>query len=564
MNKNNSKIGMLPVAGRGSRMFSLTDENPKVMLPLHNKPLIAYHLDKFLNEQIKIVNIIVGYKKEKIISYVDRFYANKFDKIIYTEQTELLGLAHAIAKGIDDISKSVDIVNSSLIINLGDTITNNEVYSKDNLTDFVGWYKVDDFKRWCLLDIDNHGKVKSFIDKPEKDPYTRMAAIGIYGFSDIVFLRSCIEIILKDDIRIKNEFQLSSAMDIYINKGKSLTPIAFDSWNDVGDIEAFSKAKKNIARHFNSIEVTNENTIIKKSTNTLKIEKEINWYLNIPNKLRVYTPQLIDYEFGNNAQYELEYINYSPLHELFVYNMPDIYDWDKILHNIFGMINRFNLYSTKANFNTEKHLKNVLLDKTFSRIKELLSYNDYDFKALMFDSDIITINDKKYKNYKLLLKSKSITNYYENNLKIDTRKYWQVIHGDLFFGNMLYDINYNNLKIIDPKGDFDLPGVYGDIRYDIAKLNHSIVGKYDFVVNGLYSLTYDNVTEFSYIIYDGDKHIELEKMFRNYCEKIDMSYNDITFITGLLFLSMIPLHKENLSNQKMFYLKAIELLNEVL
>ncbi len=59
MNKNNSKIGMLPVAGRGSRMFSLTDENPKVMLPLHNKPLIAYHLDKFLNEQIKIVNIIV-------------------------------------------------------------------------------------------------------------------------------------------------------------------------------------------------------------------------------------------------------------------------------------------------------------------------------------------------------------------------------------------------------------------------------------------------------------------------------------------------------------------------
>jgi NDP-sugar pyrophosphorylase family protein len=33
-------IAMIPAAGRGSRMFSLTDENPKAMLPLRNKPLI--------------------------------------------------------------------------------------------------------------------------------------------------------------------------------------------------------------------------------------------------------------------------------------------------------------------------------------------------------------------------------------------------------------------------------------------------------------------------------------------------------------------------------------------
>ncbi|MDF2535124.1 MAG: hypothetical protein K0R18_1283, partial [Bacillales bacterium] len=41
-------------------------------------------------------------------------------------------------------------------------------------------------------------------------------------------------------------------------------------------------------------------------------------------------------------------------------------------------------------------------------------------------------------------------------------------------------------------------------------------------------------------------------------------YETITVITGLLFLSMIPLHKENFANQKMFYFKAIELLNKVL
>ena len=560
----NNKIGMLPVAGRGSRMFSLTDENPKVMLPLHNKPLIAYHLDKFINEGISIVNVIVGYKKEKVISYINRFYNDKFDKIIFTEQTELLGLAHAVAKGIDDLSNILDLTKYSLIINLGDTITDDKKYTSNDILDFVGWHKVTDYKRWCLLDVDANGNVNTFIDKPDTDPQTRKAVIGIYGFSDILFLRSCISSIVLDNIKIKNEFQLSSAMDIYISKGKSLQPIEFQSWNDVGDIEAYSKAKKNIARHFNSIEVTNENTIIKKSSNSDKIEKEINWYLNIPNKLRVYTPQLIDYDFGSNAKYELEYINYSPLHELFVYNMPDMFDWDKILNNIFNMIDRFRIYSTKANFNTERHLYKVLIEKTFSRINELYSFDDYDFKSLMWEKDTIVINDKKYKNYKMLFNNKSITQYYDDNFKNNSRKYWQVIHGDLFFGNMLYDINYNNLKIIDPKGDFDLPGVYGDIRYDISKLNHSIVGKYDFIVNGLYSLTQESNNTFSYIIYDGDKHIELEKLFKKYCQQQNMCYEDITFITGLLFLSMIPLHKENLNNQKMFYFKAIELLNEVL
>lgn len=47
-------------------------------------------------------------------------------------------------------------------------------------------------------------------------------------------------------------------------------------------------------------------------------------------------------------------------------------------------------------------------------------------------------------------------------------------------------------------------------------------------------------------------------------DQIDYSYNpqEIKFIEGLLFLSMIPLHKDNFSRQKVFYLKAIELLND--
>ena len=39
---------------------------------------------------------------------------------------------------------------------------------------------------------------------------------------------------------------------------------------------------------------------------------------------------------------------------------------------------------------------------------------------------------------------------------------------------------------------------------------------------------------------------------------------EIKFIEGLLFLSMIPLHGDNPQRQTVFYLKSLELLNDVI
>lgn len=568
-------IAFIPCAGRGSRMLALTDDMPKAMLPLHNVPLIAWHLDKLLEEGIDEVCLIVGYKKEKLIEYVDRFYGNRM-KIHYVEQKTLDGLAHAIDIGIDEVKNKYgndeigydDFYEKNLLIILGDTIV------KDDLSEmiaeneeFVGYYTVEDYKRWCLIKTDKDNNITEFVDKPDVDPETRKALIGVYFFTNIEFLRDCIKTIIINNVRIKNEFQLSSAMQEHIDSFH-LKAKEFKEWFDCGDIESFSKTRKNIARHFNSITVTEDNTIIKRSSNESKLEKEVNWFLNIPNKLRVYAPQLIDYNTTKNKTfYELEYINFTPAHELFLYTMPDLPDWEKLLKNIFNMIERFKTYSTKARFNTNEHLHDILIQKTFDRLNELTDEkNDFShfWKSIM-SHDFITINGEKYKNYPLIMND--LVKYVNENIIPSSTQNWQIIHGDLFFGNMLYDINSDTLKVIDPRGNFGVDGIYGDIRYDIAKLNHSIVGKYDFIVNGLYAITHLNKKndEFEYILYDSDlKHKALESLFVQQVKEYGYNYNDIMVITGLLFLSMIPLHQENTANQKMFYLTAIKLLNKVL
>lgn len=75
-----------------------------------------------------------------------------------------------------------------------------------------------------------------------------------------------------------------------------------------------------------------------------------------------------------------------------------------------------------------------------------------------------------------------------------------------------------------------------------------------------------NLEDWNYII---KSLFSLHKKFEKFKgetnpDAIKWLYNpqEIKFIEGLLFLSMIPLHKDNFSRQKVFYLKAIELLND--
>ena len=66
-----------------------------------------------------------------------------------------------------------------------------------------------------------------------------------------------------------------------------------------------------------------------------------------------------------------------------------------------------------------------------------------------------------------------------------------VVHGDLCLSNILYDLRSRICKLLDPRGSFGAAGIYGDPRYDVAKLYHSIYGLYDFITNDLFHVSID-------------------------------------------------------------------------
>ncbi len=68
------------------------------------------------------------------------------------------------------------------------------------------------------------------------------------------------------------------------------------------------------------------------------------------------------------------------------------------------------------------------------------------------------------------------------------------MHGDFCFSNITYDFAIIRIKTIDPRGltpNNELT-IYGDTQYDIAKLSHSVLGLYDWIIAGYYHVDIAN------------------------------------------------------------------------
>jgi len=94
-------------------------------------------------------------------------------------------------------------------------------------------------------------------------------------------------------------------------------------------------------------------------------------------------------------------------------------------------------------------------------------------------------------------------------------------------------------------------------------LRHSVVGGFDTITNGLCSASLSENNQIVMKIFKPKNYQEvcryLDELIQN-----QWNLNEIKLIEGLLFISMLPLHKDHFERQLAFYSIGIQRLNEVL
>ena len=512
-----------------------TQNDCPALYPLGNKFILFHQLDfykKYLNDVFILTNKRFVSKIQNEIKY----FSNLNIKLLYCNTKSVNDTLKFALKNID-----LQLFNEC-IVSVVTTIPNyfpkkNEVLFDKQLKTIQNWSAIkktnDNYK---YFNLDNRIPIKA------------NAFTGVFNFN----LKKLNQIVKKNKSK-----DLIDIVHSYDNK-YSLKIKKID-WFDVGHSANYfnTKIKFFSSRAFNKISFNKEKGIIEKSSKNInKLSNEFKFIYNLPPEIKSYYPQVISkIKFKKQIKVSMDYCPFPNVSELQLFWKMDNSQWLALFDSIENYLTECNQY--KENYNRNKYI-NFHLNKLNLRLSEFKKNLKKKYYFL-FDDDFITINNKKLFGLNKIFKY--IKNTLNNNYCYPN---YAIMHGDLCFNNILYDPITEKMKLIDPRGSFENnSSIFGDQKYDISKLIHSSVYGYDYLISDLYDLEINN-KKINYKIHFRENHDFLIKISNNLIKKFNYNINEINFFTGMLFLTMPPLHYESLKKQIIMFSIGVEIINNCL
>jgi glucose-1-phosphate thymidylyltransferase len=249
---------IIPVAGIGSRLRPHTHTQPKSLIPVAGKPILAHIVDELIQEGINDFIFIIGYMGDKIESYITSNYKNVKSRFII--QTAGKGTAHAIL-----LAKEFIDDKDELLIVFGDTIFKADFAEiKKSPFSTLGVKKVEDPREFGVAEINEEGFITKLVEKP-RIPKSNMALVGVYKLLNAGNLKRAVQYIVDNNIKTLDEFHLTDALMYMIEQGEKMTAFKVENWFDCGKKDILLETNAILLKEggFNKPEAKNYmNTII--------------------------------------------------------------------------------------------------------------------------------------------------------------------------------------------------------------------------------------------------------------------------------------------------------------
>lgn len=491
---------IVQAGGKGTRLQQLTANKPKCLVSVNNRPIIFHLFEKYKNYEFII---IADYKFDVIEKYLDTFAKVKYRLIKTIGNGNICG-----------IKKALDFVNSDekFMIIWSDLLISDE-FQPENLPDdnYIGILE-NQICSWSFKD--------GILDKVSSDKF---GVGGCFLFKNKTFLEN-----------IPDNGSFTSFLK---EKKISLKPIKMINCFEIGTLEAVETRNSYYCRPYNKIEFKNS-TVIKTGI-TLEgqklIEKEVVWYKKMQEYKFDAIPKIFSYEplsmeeisgtniFQANLTKEQKFLTLNNL----IKRLNELHSFEEIPANKDDLIKEY--YS-----------------KTIDRL------NSIKMVLPFAENKYIKINGQEYKN-PIIFKD-NFKQSVEKNL-LDT--FFCPIHGDSTLTNSMTDKN-NDIYFIDPRGYFGSQQVFGDVRYDWAKLYYSLAGNFDrFNIKDFYIKILKNEIEFK--IKSNRWEDLTETLFNNIknCTK-----EEIKFIHSIIWLSLASHCWDDYDAMCLAFYNGIVLVNE--
>lgn len=470
---------IVQAGGKGTRLKYLTKNKPKALVPVENLPMLFHLFRKYPDKKFVI---IADYKKDVLREYLAAF-ANVKYRIVEAEGT---GTCSGVLQALEHIpeNKSFMLVWSDLI--LPQNLELPKEYDNDEATnDYIGVSKTFPC-RWSY----NDGIFT------EQSSYEH----GVAGF-----------FMFTDKSKIKNVPASGELVRWMSEQEIVFEEISLAGTKEFGLIEEYEKLGKEKCRPFNRITV--EGDILTKEAvddqgRKLSV-RECAWYdkarmtdISIIPKIYSTNPLKMEYIKGRNIyECQMSYDDKKTVLQKLVAALKKTHDSSWIAADSFSM-------------------KEAYYNKTMNRLSQIEDLVPFARQKT------IRINGRECRNvffYKKELESKLA--------KLNCERF-EFIHGDCTFSNLMIRENGEPV-LIDPRGYFGFTELYGDVRYDWAKLYYSLKGNYDRF----------NLKEFSLDIKEDEVVLEIasnhwEDMENDFFDMTGANKDEIKLLHAVIWLSL--------------------------
>ena len=475
---------IVQAGGKGTRLQYLTKNKPKALVPVENLPMLFHLFRKYPDKRFVI---IADYKKEVLREYLSAFSEVKYQIVDAIGTGTCAGIRHAM--GLIPEKSPFMLIWSDLILpeefELPAEYMNECSGKMLPEKDYIGIS--DTFPcRWSYKD----------------DEFTEEHSCenGVAGF-----------FLFTDKGKLKNVPDSGELVRWMQQERMLYERISLAGTKEFGLLEEYDKLSVQKCRPFNRITVDCD-VLVKEAVDAQgeRLAKcECAWYEKVKKTDIAILPKV----YGTNPL-KMEYIKG---HNIYEYNL-GYEDKKRILEKLIAALDQ--LHTSQQIPADSFSMKEAYFNKTMDRLKKI-----EDLVPFARDR-VITVNGRRCRNI-----------YYhkrelEKKLEQLHNDRFFLIHGDCTFSNMMLRENGDPV-LIDPRGYFGYTELFGDVRYDWAKMYYSIVGNYDRF----------NLKDFELDITENDVQLKIasnhwEETEKDFFEMTGADEEEIKLIHAVIWLSL--------------------------